>query len=204
MTDRNTVCGANKYFYKNGTIAFIVTGDMNCQVRLTLTSNVQITSRLMVPIDSFYSNGGIATFIDMMCAYLNITTNRMKVVGVTSGSTIVDYQVTSTINTTTDNSTTATSDPQSQMNDLQTILDKAVGAPSNVLGSLGPIGSTTGQINIVNTDGSLYTTPVQPPSTETSIKTTIIVAVVVSILSVTLIGVTSYLVLKKLRTRERI
>jgi hypothetical protein len=93
VTDYYNSCGANKFFYENATVAFIVTGAMNCQVHVTLSSSVQITSHLMLPINQFYSNGGVATFIDTMCAYLNITTDRLKVVGVTSGSTIVNWFV---------------------------------------------------------------------------------------------------------------
>jgi hypothetical protein len=208
VTDRYNVCGANKYFYKNGTIAFIVTGDMKCQVRVTLTSNVQITSRLMVSMESFFSNGGVATFIDKMCAFLNITTDRMKVVGVTSGSTIVDFNLINSITTTPDNSTTTTVSPGEQAAGLQVLLDKIQGAAANSidLGPLGPVTSSTGKLNIVNTDGSLYQEPndnTNPPD-NSALKTTIIVAVVVSVLSASLVGVTTYLVIKKLRTRERI
>jgi hypothetical protein len=114
VTNRSTVCGANKYFYRNGTIAFIVTGDASCQVRVTLSSNVQITARLMVNISTFFDNGGVATFIDRMCSFLNITTDRLKVVGVYEGSAIVDSYITPTVTTTADNSTTTTSDPAAQ------------------------------------------------------------------------------------------
>jgi hypothetical protein len=158
VINRRTICGANKYFYKNGTIAFIVTGDMNCQVRVTLNSNVQITARLMVPIATFFDNGGVTTFLDRMCAFLNITTDRMKVVGVYEGSTIVDFYVIPTINTTADNSTTSIRDPVAEKADLQAILDKIQSAaPSSInLGSLGSIVSSSGSISIINTDGSLF------------------------------------------------
>jgi hypothetical protein len=205
VTNRSTICGASKYFYKNGTIAFIVTGDMNCQVRVTLSSNVQITSRLMVSIDTFFNNGGVATFLDMMCAFLNITTDRLKVVGVYSGSTIVDFYVTPSINTTAANSSTTVIDPVAQQAELQAILDKVQSAaPSSInLGALGPILSSSGSISIINTDGSIYQPSKSTPSNNTN-KVTIIIAVVVSILSVGLVAVTTFLVLKKLRNRERI
>jgi hypothetical protein len=207
VTDYMTVCGANKYFYENGTISFIVTGDMNCQVRVTLTSNVQVTSRLMVPIDQFYSNGGVATFIDMMCAYLNITTDRLKVAGVTSGSTIVNYFLLPLLNTTVNNSMTSTPNVTVIAAQLKALLDMIQNAAPNTinLGSIGAVLTSTGQLNIINTDGSQYVAP--PPTTPTTVnssKTTIIIAVVVSIMSLALVGVTTYLVIRKLRLRERI
>lgn len=160
----------------------------------------------MVTIDSFFNNGGVATFIDKMCAYLNITTDRMKVVGVTSGSTVVDYYVTMPVNTTADNSTTTPKDTTAEKAALQAILDKVQSAaPSSIdLGSLGPVVSSTGQLTVINTDGSPLQDTVPAPDGNQSVKTTIIVATVVSVLSVALVSVTTYLVIKKLRTRERI
>jgi len=206
VTNRSTICGASKYFYTNGTIAFIVTGDMDCQVRVTLTSNVQITSRLMVPIDTFFNSGGVATFLDLMCAFLNITTDRLKVVGVYSGSTVVDFYVYPSINTTAANSTTTILDPVAQQAELQAILDKVQSAaPSSInLGALGAVLSSTGSISIINTDGSIYQPSTSTPSSNNTNKVTIIIAVVVSLLSVGLVAVTTFLVLKKLRNRERI
>jgi hypothetical protein len=46
ITNRKAICGANKYFYQNSTIHFVVTSSDACIVRLTVTSNVQITARL--------------------------------------------------------------------------------------------------------------------------------------------------------------
>jgi len=208
VTNRTNVCGANKYFYKNGTIAFIVTGDAACQVRVTLNSNVQITARLMVNINTFFDNGGVATFVDRMCAFLNITTDRLKVVGVYEGSAVVDAVVTAPINTTVDNSTTTTVNPVEVRASLQAIADKLTNAASGSIdlgGSLGPIVSTTATVSIINTDGSQYTDPVPPSNTDTtSNSTTIIIAVVVSVLSAALIGVTTWLVIKKIRSRGAI
>lgn len=203
VTNRSTVCGANKYFYKNGTIAFIVTGHPSCQVRVTLNSNVQITARLMVSINTFFDNNGVATFVDKMCSFLNITTDRLKVVGVYEGSAVVDAYVLPVVNTTADNSTTTTVNPVEQRASLQAIADKLASAAPNSIGLggvLGPVVSSTSTVNIINTDGSAYTDPVAPTDNASS-RTTIIIAVVVSVLSAALIGVTTWLVIKKIRAR---
>lgn len=54
ITNYVSTCGANKYFYKNNTIHFIVTADSKCNVRVTLTSSVQVTARLSVDVNKFY------------------------------------------------------------------------------------------------------------------------------------------------------
>lgn len=203
VLNRKTICGANKYFYKNGTVAFIVTGGNDCQVRVSLNSNVQITARLVVSITTFFNNGGVATFVDRMCSFLNISTNRMKVVGVYEGSAIVDFNVLPQDSGST-NDTATPRDPVADQTELQSVLDRAtsLGTGNTVdLGPLGAVGSMSGQMTIINTDGSIYN-----PSTANNDgqKTTIIVAVVVSVLSVSLVGITSFLVIKKLRARENI
>jgi len=63
--------------------------------------------------------------------------------------------------------------------------------------------STSVVVSIINTDGSPYEPPTITP-TNSSNKTTIIIAVVVSVLSAVLIGVTTFLIIKKIRSRDAI
>lgn len=53
LKDHVTECGANNFFYENGTIEFVVTGE-SCQVKLRLTSYIQLTARISTTIDQFY------------------------------------------------------------------------------------------------------------------------------------------------------
>ncbi len=56
-------------------------------------------------------------------------------------------------------------------------------------------------INIINTDGSTYTAQViESPK----MNMTVLIASIVSVLSVGLLGLSTYLVMKKLRFRDRI
>lgn len=87
------VCGANRYYYTNGTIGFVLNGKTGCQVKLSVTNNVQISAKLQTTVSEFYANGGVTKFVDRMCAYLNITTDRLKVVGVFAGSVVIDSYV---------------------------------------------------------------------------------------------------------------
>lgn len=80
-------CGSNKFFYKNNTIHFVVTGDPSCKVRVTLTNSIQLTTKFDMNIDDFYKDDGVTKFINRLCALLKITdTSRVKVVGVWAGS----------------------------------------------------------------------------------------------------------------------
>ena len=82
-----TQCGSNKFFYKNYTIHFVVTGDANCKVRVVLTNSIQLTAKFDIAISDFYNNKGVTLFIDKMCALLQIyDKSRVKVVGVYEGS----------------------------------------------------------------------------------------------------------------------
>lgn len=45
-------------------------------------------------MDEFFDNGGTTSFIDRLCASLGIHASTVKVVGVSSGSVVVDYEIT--------------------------------------------------------------------------------------------------------------
>ena len=70
-------CGENNFFYENGTIEFVVTGE-NCQVTLRLTSYIKLTARIETTISEFYEE----EYINNICAFLGIDPGRMKIVSV--------------------------------------------------------------------------------------------------------------------------
>lgn len=43
-------CGANNYYFRNRTIHFVITGDINCLVLVRLVNTVQVNMRLLVTI----------------------------------------------------------------------------------------------------------------------------------------------------------
>ena len=81
-------CGENNFFFENGTIEFVVTGD-DCQVKVKLTSYVQITTRIETTINDFYEQD----FIDNIVAFLGIDPGRLKIVSVSEGSVIVKFVI---------------------------------------------------------------------------------------------------------------
>lgn len=93
LRNKTSICGANNFYYQNGTIEFVVNGQSNCQVRVRLSSFIQLSARIDIPFADFYSNNGVTSFITNICAFLGIDTGRMKVVGVREGSTILDVLI---------------------------------------------------------------------------------------------------------------
>lgn len=81
LTEHVDECGANTFHFENGTIEFVVNGKNKCQVRVRLSSFVQLSSEISIPINEFY-NDGETSFITNICAFLEIDTDRMKIVGV--------------------------------------------------------------------------------------------------------------------------
>ena len=91
-----TICGDNYYFYTNYTVHFVLTEEPDCVLLVKVIDTIQLTTRFAMNINDFYSNSSIGTnFIDKLCALLQINdTSRVKIVGVRSGSTIIDTQIT--------------------------------------------------------------------------------------------------------------
>lgn len=99
-------CGSNKFFYQNYTVHFVLTGDKNCQARVSLTNSIQLTARFNMDINDFFSNDGQTKFIDRMCAVLQITdTSRLKIVGIYNGSVTINAFIDQPLTTTVDNAT---------------------------------------------------------------------------------------------------
>lgn len=90
-----TKCGSNKYFFRNYTIHFVVTGHPDCKVRVSLTTNIQLTAKFDMPISSFYSDSSLLpSFISRMAALLQITdVSRIKVVGIYEGSAVLQVTI---------------------------------------------------------------------------------------------------------------
>jgi len=83
-------CGDNIYFYTNYTIHFVVTEDLNCFVRISLTDSIQLTTHFSMNISLFFNNTVQSSFLSNLCALLHINDmSRVNIVGVFSGSTIV-------------------------------------------------------------------------------------------------------------------
>jgi hypothetical protein len=63
-----------------------VNGKKNCQVRLTLSSYVQLTVRFLIEISSFFTNNGPTSMLTNIIAFLNIDPSQIKIVSINAGS----------------------------------------------------------------------------------------------------------------------
>ncbi len=150
-----SLCGSNKFFYQNYTIHFVVTGDPNCKVRVTLTNSIQLTARFAMNIDDFFNEDGVTKFINRMCALLQINdTSRVKVVGIYTGSvnivTMIDAQPVPLSSSTTD----VNSAQVLAVAAIQTTLNNAIndGSFSSTMtsGGLGAVTSVTSTVINLN------------------------------------------------------
>jgi len=82
LTTHSTECGANNYFYDNRTIHFVVTNVPDCQVAVKLINSVQINFRIAMTVDDFLNNDTNTNFVDRITAFLNIPTDKLKIVGI--------------------------------------------------------------------------------------------------------------------------
>lgn len=77
-----SACGANNYFYKNRTIHFTLNGKSDCSIQLRLLNWVQINMHLAMTIEDFLDNDKQTEFIDRIATFLDISTDKLKIVGV--------------------------------------------------------------------------------------------------------------------------
>ena len=54
LNTKTNICGANKFFYENYTIHFVVNGAKDCRVRITLTNSIQLTAHFAMNVENFY------------------------------------------------------------------------------------------------------------------------------------------------------
>ncbi len=92
-------------------------------MRVRLSSYLQLSARIDIPIADFYSNNGTTSFITNICEFLGIDTGRMKIVGVYSGSTVV-VAIIQSQGVDLNISTTAGTDPKPEYNELKVLEEK--------------------------------------------------------------------------------
>jgi hypothetical protein len=85
-----TTCGANRYEQANFIYEFVLR--YGCTVQLEAQEHMIGLARLQMSIDDFFEDD----FVGKLSFALGITTDQIRIVSVTAGSTIISYQVTST------------------------------------------------------------------------------------------------------------
>jgi hypothetical protein len=82
-------CGANYYRASDRMLWFVVRGN-NCKVTVEYANSLQLSTRLNIDPETFWDSGGIADFKQKLMALLEIPADRIRIVGIRRGSTIVD------------------------------------------------------------------------------------------------------------------
>lgn len=72
MNTKINVCGANNYFRETREVHFVVTGDADCIVRLTMKNTVKLTAHFEIEIDDFFNGNKHVSFVSGMAAFLNL------------------------------------------------------------------------------------------------------------------------------------
>ncbi len=89
LTDYKDVCGANNYYFEKNVIEFVINGKSNCQVRLTVSTYLQLTVRFAVGVSSFYQNTAQASVLTKIVAFLGIDPSQVKIVSINSATPAV-------------------------------------------------------------------------------------------------------------------
>ena len=54
LLDLTEECGANKFYYKDQTLDFVLNGDKNCFPRITITNSIQLHVKFNMKIKDFF------------------------------------------------------------------------------------------------------------------------------------------------------
>jgi hypothetical protein len=85
-------CGENRYRAVKNILEFFISGE--CELEINPRDAIMTKVRMEWTMGEFFAKGGTTAFIDRLCASLGIHASTVKVVGVNSGSVVVDYEIT--------------------------------------------------------------------------------------------------------------
>ena len=92
-----TSCGENVYYKPTFIYEFYLT--YGCTVRFEAQDFLEGMVRLQLSYNDFFNNNGRATFLDKLTSALGISQDRIRIVSVAEGSTIIDWYATSSLST---------------------------------------------------------------------------------------------------------
>lgn len=86
-----TTCGENRYIGVSNILEFYITA--GCELFIQPRDAIQTMVRMEWTMNEFFDNGGTTSFIDKVAGSLGIHASTIKVVGVYTGSVVVDYSI---------------------------------------------------------------------------------------------------------------
>lgn len=114
------MCGSHNYNEDTRELEFVLTQE--CVVFYKKLTTLKVTMHLTVNIADFYKNDGLTTFVDKMCAFLGIPTNKLRIANVRSGSVFIDFHIVS------ESSDDPNADSDAEATKLQAMKEKMIKA----------------------------------------------------------------------------
>ena len=201
MHSHKTDCGANKYDHKNRILLFVVTAN-NCEVTVDFTNSLQLSTHLNIDPEQFFASNGATNFIDRMAALLEISTDRIKIVDVRKGSTILVTDIMSANNVVSDRNDKDT--VVKELEGFKAKIEKAVADEELDLGA--PILDVNSEFAIDNVepaDDGTDTEEPSPPAEENDQKTRNILLGIFIPLIVIGIGVGVFFLVRHLKNKKK-
>ena len=93
LSKYKNLCGVNFYDQEMRNMYFVLTGEDNCYGKVKIINSLKLSTRLNIDPAEFFSSGLDVEFIDKMAALLGIEADRIRIVEVVEGSTIVKVAV---------------------------------------------------------------------------------------------------------------
>lgn len=100
-------CGENRFVGIDNFLEFYLT--TGCLIEIEPKDAIMTKVRMNWSLDEFYSDGGTTRFVDRLAASLGIDANRVKVVAIYEGSTVVDFVIEADEETSSSSSSSTTS-----------------------------------------------------------------------------------------------
>jgi len=146
-----TTCGASKWTPVQNTLEFYITNSPNCEIFLNSVNSIQLSLRLNLTVEEFYSKDSANSLVYNIAAVLGIPPEQIRITGVRKGSAIIEMQILETIPTvdkTNDGQVVINTDtPKLKLNDaLSTIVDQV---KSGAIELPAPVLSISAKISIV-------------------------------------------------------
>ena len=107
---------------------------------------------MSINITEFYSSGGLAKFVEQMATFLSIAANRVRIVGVYEGSTIVDAVIVPAP-VATENAGTVVPDSTATVDELRALSARVASATAADLPGLPSFMGATSTVNVMNING---------------------------------------------------
>ena len=82
-------CGDNLWDVRENILTLYIDGNEWCQIRAETVNALMVTLRLEVSVADFFATEGHLTFIDRVSAVLSIAPYRVRIVGISEGSTVL-------------------------------------------------------------------------------------------------------------------